>query len=250
MAGHSKWANIKHKKGRADAERGKIFTRLAKEITVASRESGGDPTMNPRLRTAIDKAKESNMPNENIDRAIKRGTGELEGVTYEEMVYEGYGPGGVAFMMESLTDNKNRTVAELRNIFTKCGGNLAETGAVAWGFESKGVILVDKAQIGEDDIFLLAIDAGAEDIDSEGDAYEITTPLGELDRVRKALVENGVEIESAEPTRVPQNTVAIEGTVAAQVLRLYETLDDHDDIQKVFANFDLDTEEMAALANE
>lgn len=250
MSGHSKWANIKHKKGRADAQRGKIFTRLGKEITVAAREGGGDPEMNARLRTAIEKAKQANMPSENIERGVKRGTGELEGVSYEEVVYEGYGPSGVAFMIESLTDNRNRTVSDLRNVFTKQGGNFAESGSVGWLFESKGSIVVDKEKIDEDDLFLIVADAGAEDIDSEGDSHEITTQLTDLDKVRKALVEAGIEVDSAEPTRVPSNSVAVEGKTAEQVVRLFEALDDHDDVQKVYANFDMDMDEMVAFAGE
>jgi len=250
MSGHSKWANIKHKKGRADAERGKIFTRITKEIVVAARVGGGDPTMNPRLRAAMDKARQANMPNENIERGVKRGTGELEGVTYEEVTYEGYGPGGVAFFVESLTDNRNRTVSDMRHAFSKAGGSLAESGSVAWVFERKGTITVPKEGVDEEELFLIAAEAGAEDLDSEGDAYEITTPLTELDKVKTAIEEAGIAVESAEPTRVPQNTVEVEGSVASQVIRLYETLDDNDDVQKVFANFDISMEEMAALADD
>jgi len=247
MSGHSKWATIKRKKGKADAERGRVFTKLIKEIVVAARDGGGDLEANPSLRTIVDKAKAANMPNDNIDRAIKRGTGELEGVTYEEQVYEGYGPGGVAMMIESLTDNKNRTVSELRNMFSKHGGNLAENGAVAWLFESKGLITVDKAA-DEEEVFMTAVDAGAEDLDSEGAEYEITTPLTELDNVRKALVEAEIPVTTYEPTRIPSNTVSLEGKQAEQVLRLMDALDEHDDVRKVYANFDIDVDEMAALA--
>ena len=246
MSGHSKWATIKRKKGKADAERGRVFTKLIKELVVAAREGGGDPDMNPRLRTAIDKAKGSNMPADNIDRAVKRGTGELEGVTYEEAVYEGYGPGGVAFMAEALTDNKNRTISEVRHIFSKNGGNLAENGAVAWVFESKGLITVDKA-VDEEELFLVAAEAGAEDVDSEGEEHEVTMPLQQLDAVKTALTEAGIEPITAEPTRTPTNTVKVEGKQAEQVLRLLDILDEHDDIQKVYGNFDIDMEEMAAF---
>jgi YebC/PmpR family DNA-binding regulatory protein len=249
MSGHSKWANIKHKKGRADAQRGKIFTRLSKEITVAAKGGGGDPDMNARLRTAIDAAKSANMPADNIERSVKRGTGELEGITYEELTYEGYGPGGVAFFVESLTDNKNRTVSDMRHAFQKNGGSLAESGAVAWIFESKGVILVGKDKADEEELFLIAAEAGAEDLDAEGDIIEITTPLTELAIVKDAIEAAGVEVESFEPTRVPQNTITVAGGQASQVVRLYEVLDDNDDVQKVYANFDMDMDEMAALAD-
>jgi YebC/PmpR family DNA-binding regulatory protein len=249
MSGHSKWANIKHKKGRADAQRGKIFTRLSKEITVAAKGGGGDPDMNARLRTAIDAAKSANMPADNIERSVKRGTGELEGITYEELTYEGYGPGGVAFFVESLTDNKNRTVSDMRHAFQKNGGSLAESGAVAWIFESKGVILIGKDKADEEELFLIAAEAGAEDLDAEGDIIEITTPLTELAIVKDAIEAAGVEVESFEPTRVPQNTITVAGGQASQVVRLYEVLDDNDDVQKVYANFDMDMDEMAALAD-
>jgi len=248
MSGHSKWATIKRKKGKNDAERGKIFTKLIKEITVAARESGGNPDSNARLRLAMDKAKENNMPAENVERAIKRGTGELEGVHYEEVVYEGYGPGGVAILAEALTDNRNRTVSEMRHIFSKNGGNLAESGAVAWVFESKGEITVEKSAASEDDLFLIALDAGAEDIDSEGDTHQITTALADLEKVRRALEEAGIPMISAEPSRVPTNTIKVEGKQAEQVIRLIDALEEHDDIQKVYSNFEMDEKVMAALA--
>ena len=248
MSGHSKWATIKRKKGKNDAERGKIFTKLIKEITVAARESGGNPDSNARLRLAMDKAKENNMPAENVERAIKRGTGELEGVHYEEVVYEGYGPGGVAILAEALTDNSNRTVSEMRHIFSKNGGNLAESGAVAWVFESKGEITVEKSAASEDDLFLIALDAGAEDIDSEGDTHQITTALADLEKVRRALEEAGIPMISAEPSRVPTNTIKVEGKQAEQVIRLIDALEEHDDIQKVYSNFEMDEKVMAALA--
>lgn len=247
MSGHSKWATIKRKKGRNDAERGKLFTKLIKEITVSAR-AGGDPESNPQLRHAIDKAKEGSMPAENIERAIKRGTGELEGVTYEEVVYEGYAPGGVAIIAEALTDNRNRTVSEIRHVFGRNGGNLAETGAVAWVFQSKGLITVEKSSASEDEVFMVALDAGAEDIDSEGETHEITTALADLDKVRTALEEAGIAVANAEPSRVPTTTVRVEGKQAEQVIRLVEALEDHDDIQKVYGNFEMDEKLMAELA--
>ncbi len=248
MSGHSKWATIKRKKGRNDAERGKLFTKLIKEITVSARAGGGSPESNPQLRHAIDKAKEGSMPAENIERAIKRGTGELEGVTYEEVVYEGYAPGGVAIIAEALTDNRNRTVSEIRHVFSRNGGNLAETGAVAWVFQSKGLITVEKSSASEDEVFMVALDAGAEDIDSEGETHEITTALADLDKVRTALEEAGIAVANAEPSRVPTTTVKVEGKQAEQVIRLVEALEDHDDIQKVYGNFEMDEKLMAELA--
>jgi len=248
MSGHSKWATIKRKKGRNDAQRGKLFTKLIKEITVSARAGGGDPESNPQLRHAIDKAKEGSMPAENIERAIKRGTGELEGVTYEEVVYEGYAPGGVAIIAEALTDNRNRTVSEIRHVFGRNGGNLAETGAVAWVFQSKGLITVEKSSASEDEVFMVALDAGAEDIDSEGETHEITTALADLDKVRTALEEAGIAVANAEPSRVPTTTARVEGKQAEQVIRLVEALEDHDDIQKVYGNFEMDEKLMAELA--
>ncbi len=250
MSGHSKWANIKHKKGRADAQRGKMFTKLIKEITVAAREGGGDPTANPRLRTAIDKAKEANMPGDNMERAVKRGTGELEGVNYEDIIYEGYGAGGVAVMVEVLTDNRNRTISDMRHAFQKNNGNMAENGSVAWVFESKGLISVEKSAADEDELFMIAVEAGAEEVDSENDVFDITTPLTDLDRVKKALTEAGIEMTGSEPTRIPSNSVRVQGKEAGQVIRLIEVLEDNDDVQKVYSNFDMDEEEMAALMAE
>jgi len=250
MSGHSKWANIKHKKGRADAQRGKMFTKLIKEITVAAREGGGDPTANPRLRTAIDKAKEANMPGDNMERAVKRGTGELEGVNYEDIIYEGYGAGGVAVMVEVLPDNRNRTISDMRHAFQKNNGNMAENGSVAWVFESKGLISVEKSAADEDELFMIAVEAGAEEVDSENDVFDITTPLTDLDRVKKALTEAGIEMTGSEPTRIPSNSVRVQGKEAGQVIRLIEVLEDNDDVQKVYSNFDMDEEEMAALMAE
>jgi len=250
MSGHSKWASIKHKKGAVDAKRGKIFTKIIKEITVAARLGGGDPEGNPRLRTAIQTAKGVNMPQDNIIRAIKKGTGELEGVHYEELTYEGYGPGGVAIFLEVMTDNKNRTVSELRTILGKNGGNMGENGCVAWMFEQKGFIAVNKSEMGEDKLFELALEAGAEDMKTTEDRYEITASLENFETVRKTLEDRGVNMEVSELTRIPQNTVPIDEKHSRQVLRLMDALDDHDDVQKVYANFDIPDEVMAVLENE
>ncbi len=247
MSGHNKWSSIKHKKARVDAQKGRIFTKLIKEITVAAREGGGDESSNPRLRAAIAAAKAHNMPSANIERAIKRGTGELPGVHYEEITYEGYGPGGVAIMIEVLTDNKNRTVADLRHIFSKHGGNLAESGSVAWLFEKKGVIQVKKEGVDEDELMLVALEAGAEDIKSDELSYEVLTSPENFEETRKAIEEAGFPIESAEVTRYPQNTVKIEGKQAEQLLKLMDALDEHDDVQNVYANFDIDVKLMEEL---
>ncbi|MCK4858647.1 MAG: YebC/PmpR family DNA-binding transcriptional regulator [candidate division Zixibacteria bacterium] len=248
MSGHSKWSTIKRKKGKADAERGRLFTRLIKEITVAARAGGGDPDANPRLRAAITTAKAGNMPADNIKKAIMRGTGELPGVTYEETTYEGYGPGGVAVMVEVLTDNKNRTVAEVRHLFSKRNGNLGENGCVAWIFDRQGLIQIEQAKIGEDDLMEIVLDAGATDIDTDGDLYEVTTPPDNFEDVRAALEAKGIEMISAEITRVPQNTVRLESKQAEQMIKLFEALDEHDDIQKVYANFDIDDEILEQLS--
>jgi len=247
MAGHSKWANIKHRKGRQDAVRGKTFTKLIREITVAAREGGGDESNNSRLRSAVISARAENMPAANIERAIKKGTGDLEGESYEGAIYEGYGPGGVAMFVETLTDNKNRTVSEVRHLFSKYNGNMAESGSVAWVFEQKGLIVVPKEGIEEDDLMLLALDAGAEDIAEEEIIFEVYAALPDLESVRKAIEEAGIEIERAELTRIPQNTVPVEGNTAQQLLTLMEMLEDNDDVQKVYANFEIDDEELAAL---
>lgn len=244
MSGHNKWSTIKHKKGAADAKRGKLFSKLIKEITIAARIGGGDIDGNPRLRTAVGTARAANMPKENIERAIKRGTGEIEGVTYEEVVYEGYGPGGVAVMVEVLTDNKNRTVAEVRHIFDKFNGNLGETGCVAWLFDKKGMVVVSGEGLNEDDVVELALEAGAEDVEGEGNAYEITTDPGEFEAVRTAVEQKGWMIELAEITMIPKDTVKLEGKKAEQMLRMMDALDDNEDMQKVFANFDISEEEM------
>lgn len=241
MSGHSKWHTIKHKKGALDAKRGKIFTRLIKEITVAARTGGsGDVSLNARLRKAVSDAKANNMPNDTIDKAIKRGTGELEGVNYEEITYEGYGPAGVAVILETMTDNRNRTVAEIRHLFSKNGGNLGEANSVAWMFHRKGSILVDLNAKGEDEMMEIALNAGAEDMQTDADSYQILTAPEDFDTVVEAVKSAGIEPLEAEISMIPQNYIKLEGKDAQQMLKLYEALDDHDDVQKVFANFDID----------
>ena len=247
MSGHSKWSSIKHKKGAADAKRGKIFTKIIKEITVATRIGGGDPDGNPRLRTAIMGAKSKNMPVDNITRAIKKGTGELEGIQYEEHTYEGYGPGGAAIFLEAMTDNKNRTVSEIRAALGKAGGNLGENGCVGWMFEQKGLITVMTEAKSEDELMELAIDAGADDLQTVDEHYEITTAVENFETVRKALEDAGVPMELAEITRIPQNTVSIDEKKGKALLKLMDILDDHDDIQKAYSNFDISDEVMAAI---
>ncbi len=246
MSGHSKWATIKRKKAANDAARGKMFTRLIKEIQIAAREGGGDPENNPRLRLAIQNAKSANMPADNIKKAIMRGTGEMEGVHYDEITYEGYGPGGVAILIEVVTDNRNRTVAEIRHLFSKYNGNLAENGSVAWKFSRKGIIHVPSTY-NEEDLLLTIIDAGAEDLKAEGDVYVISTPVDKFDAVKKALEENSIEIIESNLTMIPQNTLKIEGKEAEQVLRLMEAFEDHDDVQNVYADFDIDDTVMEKL---
>jgi YebC/PmpR family DNA-binding regulatory protein len=246
MSGHSKWATIKRAKGAKDAARGKLFGRIIKEITIAARDGGGDPDGNPRLRLAIDKAKGSNMPQDNIKRAIQRGTGELEGMSFDEITYEGYGPGGVAFIVETITDNKNRTVAEIRHMFSKNNGNLAENGAVSWKFNRKGVITIPKTY-SEDDLMLIALDAGAEDMSAEDDSFEIVCDPANFEAVKTALESNNIEITEAEVQMVPQNTTKVEGKDAEGVLRLLEVLEEHDDVQNVFADFDIDADVMASM---
>jgi len=248
MSGHSKWATIKRKKGAADAKRGAMFTKLIKEITVAARMGGGDPGGNPRLRTAIDKARGSSMPNDNIERAIKKGTGELEGVSYEEMVYEGYGPAGVAVMIESLTDNKNRTVSELRNIFSKGGGNLGESGSVNWMFDKKGLISFDKAGLAEDKIMEAALEAGAEDIKDSEVQWDVLTAPADFDSVKAALDKAGFKPLSAEVSLIPKNTITLNEVDAQKMLKLMDTLEDHDDVQKVSANFDIPADVMEKIS--
>ena len=248
MSGHSKWASIKHKKGAADAKRGKIFSRLNKEITVAARLGGGDPSGNPRLRSAIQAAKAENMPKDNIERAIKKGTGELEGASYEECNYEAYGPGGVAIMIDCLTDNKNRTVAEVKHLFERHGGNLGEPGCVSWIFEKKGLIVFERESVEEERLLELALDAGAEDIKEEETQFEILTDPSDFESVKKAFDDEGLSYTVAEVSMIPQNTVSLEGRDAEKMLNLMETLEDHDDINHVYANFDIPDEVMEALS--
>jgi YebC/PmpR family DNA-binding regulatory protein len=249
MSGHSKWHSIKHKKARVDAARGKIFTRLIKELTVAARLGGGDADMNPRLRTAMQAAKAANMPAKNIENAIKKGTGELPGVVYEEVVYEGYGPNGVALYINVMTDNKNRTVAEIRHLLSKNGGNLGESGCVAWMFEKKGYIKIDKSNFDEEELFLISVEAGAEDMKTEDDEYyEIFSEYDQLESVRAELENQNIVVSVAEITMIPQNTVKLEEKAAEQMLKLMDALDDHDDIQEVFANFDIDDAVFAKVA--
>ena len=246
MSGHSKWASIKHKKAVVDAKRGKAFTKIIKEITVAARiGGGGDPASNPRLRTAIQSAKSVNMPQDNIQRAIKKGTGDLPGVHYEEHTYEGYGPAGIAIMVEVLSDNKNRTVAELRRIFSKNGGNLAETGCVNWMFHKKGLILVDSDKVDEEELMVIAIEAGADDIKTEEKTFEIISSPPVFEKVKDALEKNNITLNMAEITMIPETTIKVEGKQAQQAIKLMEDLEDHDDIQKSFANFDICDKDLA-----
>ncbi|MGI8997268.1 MAG: YebC/PmpR family DNA-binding transcriptional regulator [Pyrinomonadaceae bacterium] len=244
MSGHSKWHTIKHKKGALDAKRGKLFTKLIKEITVAARTGGGDPEANARLRKAVADAKAGNMPNDTIARAIRRGTGEEEGVSYEEIVYEGFGPGGVAVMLDAMTDNRNRTVAEIRHIFGKNGGNLGSSGSVRHLFDKKGYIVIEKTAKPEDELFEIITDAGAEDLRDDEDNFEIITAPDNFDEVLDAVKKAGVEPQVAEVEMVPQNYVKLEGAEAKQMLKLMESLEDHDDVQKVSANFDIDEADM------
>jgi YebC/PmpR family DNA-binding regulatory protein len=249
MSGHSKWSTIKRKKGAADAKRGKIFSRLAKEIAVAAR-SGGDPAGNPRLRTALLTARAANMPKDNVTKAIQKGTGELPGSVYEELRYEGYGPHGIAVIVDLLTDNKNRAVADVRHCLTKNGGSMAENGAVTWNFEARGIIVVPKEGLSEDDIFEKAIEAGAEDVDTEGEAYEIVTAPTELHAVVEALEAAGVTSEGANLTMVPKTTQKVEGKAVASVLKFIDALEDNDDVQNVYSNIELSDEDMAAVMAE
>jgi YebC/PmpR family DNA-binding regulatory protein len=247
MSGHSKWAGIKHKKAKVDAQRGRLFTKVIREITVAARAGGGDPSGNPRLRLAIEKAKSVNMPQDNIQRAIQKGTGELPGVSYDEYLYEGYGPGGVAVLVEAMTDNKNRTTPEIRKIFAKHGGNLGESGCVAWMFGKKGLIQVEASKTDEDRLFGVALEAGAEDVRRSDNVFEIITAPKDLERVKAILAKERIEITTGEVTMVPQSTVRLEGKQAQQVLNLTEELEEHDDVQNVHANFDIPEEIMAAM---
>lgn len=249
MSGHSKWASIKHKKAAQDAKRGKIFTKVIRELSAAARLGGGDPDANPRLRNAVSDAKGVNMPADNIKRAIMKGTGELEGATYDEISYEGYGPGGVAILLEVLTDNRNRSVSELRHIFSKNGGNIGESGCVAWMFGRKGYLVVEKSKASEDDLLDIILEAGAEDLREDGSNYEIFTPPDKYEAVVEALKNNNIEIAASNLGQIPQNYVKLEGKQAQQLLRLMEELEDHDDVQNVWANFDIDEEEIALYSN-
>jgi YebC/PmpR family DNA-binding regulatory protein len=248
MSGHSRWSQIKRKKGKADVQRGKLFSKILREITVAARNGGGDPKGNMRLKTAVESAKEVNMPQDNIKRAIQKGTGELPGESYEEVTYEGYAPGGVAVLIQVLTDNRNRTAPEIRHTFEKAGGNMGSSGAVAWMFDRKGVILVDAEKIGEDDLMAKALDAGATDMRRTEKVFEITTAPAEMDAVRDALAKAGVPILEAQVTYVPQSTVRVETPTAASVMRLIEALEELDDVQHVYANYDIPDEVLEAIS--
>jgi len=247
MSGHSKWSTIKRKKGVVDAKRGRIFTKVIKEVTIAARMGGGDPDGNPRLRSAMAAAKNANMPLDNVERAIKKGTGDLEGVVYEEVNYEGYGPGGVAVLVETVTDNRNRTVSEVRHLFSKYNGNLGETNCVSWMFTKAGVITVPKEGTDEDTLMEHALDAGAEDIKDEEDVFEVHCTPADVQDVAQALRDAGVNVETAEVAMVPQNTIKTEGRDAEVLMRLLGLLEDHDDVINVWANFDIDDEEMERL---
>lgn len=249
MAGHSKWAQIKRKKAANDAKRGSMFTKLIREITVAARAGGGDPAFNPRLRLAIETAKAANMPSDNIERAIKRGTGELEGVSYEEVTYEGYGPGGVALYIETLTDNANRTVAEIRHILNKHGGSLGQSGSVAWQFDRKGQIYIDATRYDEDATMLAALEAGAEDLRRDGDTYVVTTDVASFHAVQEGLKQRGLAFEQAELAMVPRATVQVSGADAQRLLKLLDALDDQDDVQKVHSNAEFDEAALAEISS-
>jgi YebC/PmpR family DNA-binding regulatory protein len=250
MSGHSKWSSIKHKKAAIDAKRGKMFTRWIRELTIAARSGGGDPMANPRLRQAIDGARGVNMPSDNIKKAIMRGTGELEGVNYEDSSYEGYGPGGVAILVEALTDNKNRTVSEVRHVFDKYNGNLGASGCVAWMFHKKGLIVVPADAVAEDALMEMALENGAEDLAHEGDNFEVTTAPEDFEKVRDAIKAHNIPIESAEVARVPTTYVKLEGKPAETMLKLYDKLEELDDVQNVWANFDISDEEIEKLQNQ
>jgi YebC/PmpR family DNA-binding regulatory protein len=247
MSGHSKWATIKHKKAATDAKRGRVFTKIIREISIAAREGGADPDSNPRLRTAIAAAKNENMPNDNIERAILRGTGQLEGEQFEEVNFEGYGPGGVGMIIQVVTTSRNRVVSELRHLMSRHGGNMAETGAVGWMFSRKGQIVVPKEQASEDKMLTVVLDAGAEDLRDDGSTWEVLTPPEAFEAVRGALDRAGVKPDSAEVAWVPQNYVKLTGSQAQQMIRLVEALEEHDDVQHVFANFDIDETEMQTV---
>lgn len=245
MSGHSKWSTIKRKKGAADAKRGKMFTKLIKEITIAAKEGGGDPSANPRLRLAVDNAKAANMPADNIDRAIKKATGELEGVSYVELMYEGYGPAGVAILVEAATDNKNRTVAEVRHLFSKYGGSLGETGSVAWMFDRKGIITLPADGKSEEEVFEAVFEAGADDLSSDEEFFEVQTSLENFEPVRKELVSKDYPIENASLQWIAKNLIEVKGEDAEKVLKLIEALEDSDDVQNVYSNADFDEESLS-----
>jgi YebC/PmpR family DNA-binding regulatory protein len=249
MSGHSKWANIKHRKAAVDAKRGKVFTKLIRELTVAAKHGGGEAESNPRLRTAIAAAKNQNMPNDTIDRAIKRGTGEIGGEDFQELSYEGYGPGGSAVLVKALTDNKNRTVSDIRRIFTKHGGSLGENGCVAWMFHMKGRIAFEKGKVDEDRVFEIALDAGADDVVTEESELVVITPPEAFESVKAAIEDAGLKFDNAEVTMIPQNSVKIEGKEAEHMIRLMEALEDSDDVQNVYSNFDVSEELMMSLAS-
>lgn len=248
MSGHSKWSTIKRKKGKADAQRGKLFTKIIRVITVAARSGGGDPETNAKLKTAIQLAKENNMPNENIEKAIKRGTGEADGVSYEEIIYEGYGPGGVAVLIEALTDNKNRTIPEVRKIFSKNAGNLGENGCVAWMFDKRGYFIFEKTKVSEDTIVDLALEAEAEDVKSDNENIEVVTPPENYKKFSNLIKEQNIDYLLSEVTLIPKTTVDLEGKKAIQMLNLMEQLEDHDDVQKVYANFNIADEIMEEIS--
>lgn len=249
MSGHSKWAGIKHKKAIVDTMRGKLFSKLIREITVAAR-TGGDPSANARLRQVVDRAKEANMPSDNIKRAIQKGTGELPGVSYEEVIYEGYGPGGVAILLNILTDNKNRTISEVRHLLERNGGHLGGAGSVAWVFEKKGLITVDSDKCNEDELMEVALEAGAEDLKKEGDTFEVITSLADFEKVKKAIKEKGVEYNLAEVTMIPKEVKKLDAQLGKQLLRLVDTLEEHDDVQHVYANFDIPDEVIEEMEKE
>ncbi len=240
MSGHSKWSKIKHQKKKEDSRRGKIFTKLSRALAISAREGGGDPEFNSALRIAIESAKAENMPKENIEKAIKRGTGELPGISYERAVYEGYGPAGTAIMIETLTDNKNRTVAEIRNIFSKNNGNIGENGCVSWMFDKRGMITIKKNDHSEEDIIDIALEAGALDVDSDNELFQVFTEINELDTVRATFEEHEIQAESMKPCAIPKSTVKIDEKDAMKLLKLLESLEEHDDVQEVFSNFEID----------
>jgi YebC/PmpR family DNA-binding regulatory protein len=248
MSGHSKWHTIKHKKGAADAKRGRLFTRIIKELTVAARSAGGDPDTNPRLRTIVAEAKAVNMPAENIKRAIRRGTGEEPGVQYEEVTYEGYGPGGVALIIETMTDNKNRTVGEIRHLLTKYGGDLGQSNSVSWKFEKKGYIVIEKVKASEDTLLAAALDAGADDLRDDGDNWEVISAPEAFPTVKDAIEKLGIVPESAQVAQLPKNYISLEGRAAQSMLKLLDLLEDHDDVQHVWSDMDVDEKELEAFA--